>query len=64
MRFLGAVIDDRLTAHGYVIRELMGIPMSPMILNEWYHFIQGTLRNHISDVTRKQWDSLLISDLT
>ena len=25
----------------------------PMILHEWYHFVQGTLRNHISDVTRK-----------
>ena len=26
----------------------------PMILREWYHFVQGTLRNHISDVTRKK----------
>ena len=30
--------------------------------HEWYFFVQGTLRNHISDVTRKKnWDSLLIS---
>ena len=28
-------------------------PPPPMILREWYHFVQGTLRNHISDVTRK-----------
>ena len=26
----------------------------PMILREWYHFVRGTLRNHISDVTRKK----------
>ena len=25
-----------------------------MILREWYRFVQGTLRNHISDVTRKK----------
>ena len=32
-----------------------------MILREWYHFVQGSLRNHISDVTRKKnWDSLPI----
>ena len=47
-----------------LVRELMGVPMQPtpqMILHEWYHFVQGTLRNHISDITRKNWDSLLIS---
>ena len=36
-------------------------PPPPMILRECYHFVQGTLRNHISDVTRKKrrlkiWD--------
>ena len=31
-------------------------PPSPMILREWYHFVQGTLRNHISE----NLDSLLI----
>ena len=36
-------------------------PPPPPILNEWYHFVQGTLRNHISDVARKTWESLLIS---
>ena len=37
-------------------------PPPPLILCEWYHFVQGTLRNHISDVTiKKNWDSLLIS---
>ena len=30
-------------------------------MGEWYHFVQGTLRNHISDATRKNWDSLQIS---
>ena len=45
-----------------LVRELSGVPMhSPMILHVWYHFVQGTLRNHISDVTKKDWDSLLIS---
>ena len=29
-------------------------PPPPMILREWYHFVQGTLRNHISDVIRKK----------
>ena len=33
-----------------------------MILREEYHFVQGILRNHISDVTRKKnWNSQLIS---
>ena len=48
----------------HVVRELTGVPVhhpSPIILREWYHFVQGTLRNHISDVTRKKWDSLLVS---
>ena len=25
----------------------------PMILREWYHFVQGTLRNHITNVIKK-----------
>ena len=53
-----------------LVRELTGVPVHPppppppppMILREWYHFVQGTLRNHISDVTRKKnWDSEIIS---
>ena len=35
-----------------VVRELTGVPVHPP--REWYHFVQGTLRNHISDVTRKK----------
>ena len=33
----------------------MGVPMHPpIILCEWYYFVQGTLRNHTSDVTKKK----------
>ena len=39
----------------HLVRELTGVPMyPPMILREWHHFVQGTLRKHISDVTRKK----------
>ena len=39
----------------YIVRELTGVPVHPpMILREWYHFVQGTLRNHICYVTRKK----------
>ena len=34
-----------------------------MILREWYQTVQGTLRNHISDVTKKNLDSLLITTI-
>ena len=34
-----------------LVRVLTGVPV---ILREWYHFVQGTLRNHFSDVTRKK----------
>ena len=44
--------------HTALVHELTGVPMHPPMA---LHFVQGTLRNHISDVTRKNWDSLLIS---
>ena len=43
------------TSATQIVHELTGVLMHPpMIPHEWHHFVQVTLRNDTSDVTRKK----------
>ena len=48
----GKFVIDLTQDMAHLVRELTGSPPPPLMLREWYHFVQGTLHNRISDVPR------------